>query len=405
MSSTEDVIRAMRREMRPLLETAMEGVLTKARSVLEEAEQQRTQGLLEVAQEHAKGLAKVADERDQVLAEVEARRTELSHEIEAMHKHKEAQEGRVELNIGGYRFETSVETLRRVPHTFFDAYFSGRYAQDVCNDGSIFVDRDGKHFGHILEYMRDGHLSVAEPDACSDTALLRALKREFGFYCIELYAEQVAQPEVAVVIGGYLLVPLNDNEGDSDEREIETLSTIKRYDASSGYGAAEPMSTLRHSFGACAVEGVLYVSGGLDTGDFSETHHSSVEKYSLSSNSWTFVAPLPEARANHVAVAVGSAMYILGGTGHSGGTANNLMYDTVSDTWTPVAAFPEARSEFVCCAVGSDIFIFGGVNVRLSVQDSVFKYDTLTSVWTSLAPTPTTLVVCFGRACLHCGSW
>jgi hypothetical protein len=37
------------------------------------------------------------------------------------------------------RFETSGQTLRRVPQTFFDAYFSGRYAQDVCADVSIFV--------------------------------------------------------------------------------------------------------------------------------------------------------------------------------------------------------------------------------------------------------------------------
>jgi hypothetical protein len=79
------------------------------------------------------------------LAEVDARRAELQREVAAMHVQKEAQEGRVELNIGGYRYETSVQTLRRVPHTFCDAYFSGRYAQDVCNDGSIFVDRDGEH--------------------------------------------------------------------------------------------------------------------------------------------------------------------------------------------------------------------------------------------------------------------
>jgi hypothetical protein len=72
-----------------------------------------------------------------------------------MHRFKEAQEDHVELNIGGYRFQTSVPTLRRVPHTFFDAYFSGRYSQDVCKDGSIFVDRNGEHVGHILEYMRD----------------------------------------------------------------------------------------------------------------------------------------------------------------------------------------------------------------------------------------------------------
>jgi hypothetical protein len=50
-----------------------------------------------------------------------------------------------------------------VPHTFFDAYFSGRYAQDVRNDGHISVSRDGEHFGHDLEYMRNGAVSVAEP--------------------------------------------------------------------------------------------------------------------------------------------------------------------------------------------------------------------------------------------------
>jgi hypothetical protein len=71
-----------------------------------------------------------------------------------------------------------------VPHNFFDAYFSGRYAQDMCADGSIFVDRDGEHFGHVLEYMRDGVLAVAEPCALSNVSLLRILKRDFGFYCM-----------------------------------------------------------------------------------------------------------------------------------------------------------------------------------------------------------------------------
>jgi hypothetical protein len=122
----------------------MEGVLTKARTMLEDVEQRRAGGLMEVAKERAEGLAELDAERAAGLAEVEARRIELQREIAAMHKHKEAQEGRVELNIGRYRFETSVQTLRRVPHTFFDTYFSGRYAQDVLNDGSIFVDRDGE---------------------------------------------------------------------------------------------------------------------------------------------------------------------------------------------------------------------------------------------------------------------
>jgi hypothetical protein len=121
----------------------------------------------DLIKERAQLFIEVADERAKALAEVDARRAGLGREATAMHKHKEAHEGHVKLNIGGYCFETSVQTLRRVPHTFFDAYFSGRYAQDVCADGSIFVDRCGEHFGHILEYMRDGVVSAAEAGAKS----------------------------------------------------------------------------------------------------------------------------------------------------------------------------------------------------------------------------------------------
>jgi hypothetical protein len=111
MSSTEGTLAILRREMHPLLETAMESVLTKVRRALEDAEQERTEGLVLVAEERAKGLTEVAEERTEGLAEVDARRTELSWEIAAMHMHQEVQERRVELNIGGHRFETSVQAL------------------------------------------------------------------------------------------------------------------------------------------------------------------------------------------------------------------------------------------------------------------------------------------------------
>jgi hypothetical protein len=88
-----------------------------------------------------------------------------------------------------------VQTLRRVPHTFFDAYYSGRYAQEVCDDGSIFVDRNGEHFGHVLEYVRDGVVSVAEPGAQPSVELLHMLKSEFDFYSIDVGAEQAAEPD------------------------------------------------------------------------------------------------------------------------------------------------------------------------------------------------------------------
>jgi hypothetical protein len=378
MLSTEETLEAMRREMRPLLETAMEGVLNKARGALEEAEQQRADRLAVVADERAKGLADIDAERAKGLAEVDTRRAELGREIAAMHRKKEAQEGHVVLNIGGYRYETSVQTLRRVPHTFFDAYFSGRYAQDVCNDGSIFVDRDGEHFGHVLEYMRDGVVSVAAPGEHPSIPLLRILKREFGFYSIELYAEAPAEPlqtEAAYVMGGF-------SEG-------ERLPSMERCDALTGqWSAAAAMSTARHSFGACVIAGEIYVSGGSD-----ETRNilSSVEKYSPSSDTWSAVVPLPDAREYHGTIAVESTMYVLGGrrsiNGRQGDTASALKFDSMHGIWSEIAPLPRARENFAACAIEHDIYVFGGYYQNWP-QATVFKYDTLTNIWSTLAPMP-----------------
>jgi N-acetylneuraminic acid mutarotase len=378
MQSTEETLEAMRREMRPLLEAAMEGVLNRARDVLKKTERQRAQGLVEVAEERAKGLAELAEEHAKGLAEVDARRAELHREVTAMQMHQAAHEGRVELNIGGYRFETSVQTLRRVPHTFFDAYFSGRYAQDVCHDGSIFVDRDGEHFGHVLEYMRDGVLSAAEPGACPSVSLLRALQREFGFYCIELCAEQPTephQPEVALVMGGY--------------RAGSTLASMERYDLSSGqWSVAAAMTTARSHFGACTLAGELYVTGGFST----DTHGplSSVEKYTPSSDSWSAMAPLPSARFQHAAVAVGSSLYVLGGLARNSLdsiSASVLKFDSTRGTWSQVEPMPEPRYCHAACAIGSDIYIFGGC-CEVGRQTSVFKYDTENNTWSTLVPMP-----------------
>ncbi|CAI0383994.1 unnamed protein product [Linum tenue] len=64
----------------------------------------------------------------------------------------------VRLNIGGKKFSTTVDTLtNREPQSMLAAMFSGRHT--LCQDsdsGQIFVDRDGKHFRHVLNWLRDG---------------------------------------------------------------------------------------------------------------------------------------------------------------------------------------------------------------------------------------------------------
>jgi N-acetylneuraminic acid mutarotase len=267
-----------------------------------------------------------------------------------------------------------VQALRRVPHTFFDAYFSGRYAQDVCDDGSIFVDRDGEHFGHVLEYMRDGVVSVAEDGACPSVSLLRLLKREFGFYCMELCTERVAepeQPEMAYVMGGRGV-------------GLTMLSSMERYDASMGqWSEAAAMGTARWAFGACVVAGELYVTGGRDENN----RLSSVEKNTPSTDTWSAVAPLPAPRSNHAAVAVGSAMYVLGGLDGAAAIASVLKIDSTQGTWSQVAPMPVANFGMAACTIGSDIYVFGGYDGAQALA-SIFKYDTEANVWSTLAPMP-----------------
>jgi hypothetical protein len=357
-------------DLRAALGTCVAGLVATARTRLEGAH-------AHIAKERAQGLTEVAAERAKALAEVDARRADLGREVAAMHTHQEAQQGRVELNIGGYRFETSVQTLRRVPHTFFDAYFSGRYAQDVCNDGSIFVDRDGEHFGHILEYMRDGVVSVAEAGAYPSVSMLRALKREFGFYCIELITEgpvELEQLEMVLLMGG-----------SGDDGGI--LSSMEQYDTASGaWSTKAAMGTGRSEFGACTLAGEAYVIGGLDE----QNVLSSVEKYSRSSDTWSTVAPLPEARAFCAAISVGSAIYVLGGEISEDYvlTESVLKFDEAQGAWSIVAPMPEARSAFSACTVGTDIYVFGGIAAQRGAQTSVYKYDTEANTWSVLAPMP-----------------
>jgi hypothetical protein len=168
--------------------------------------------------------------------------------------------------------------------------------------------------------MRDGVVSVADPGACPSVSLLRALKREFGFYCIELMAEQALepeQPEMAYVMGGEIA-------------SSDTISSMERYDTASGqWRAVSPMGTARDLFGACMLAGELYVTGGRDV---SNQRLSSVEKYAPSSDTWSAVVSMPYVRSNHASVVVGAAIYVLGGIDGTAALGSVLKFDSTQGT-------------------------------------------------------------------------
>jgi hypothetical protein len=337
-------------------------------------------GLADLAKERAKGLAEVNTERAKGIPKVAEEKSDLHREIAAMQKQQEAQQGRVVLDIGGYRYTTSVQTLRRLPGTFFDAYFSGRYTMDRSKDGSIFIDRDGKHFGQVLEYLRDGVVSVAEKDASElDVGELRWLKREFGFYCIELSAEP---QEVAFVVGGR----------DDDD---SMLASTERYDLSSGvWREASPMALARDELGLCMLSGGgLCATGGLTSGD---EIVANVERYDPGLDTLSAAPSLPRPRYAHSACTVGDAVYVLSGVEEDEErgeyTVNRVLkFDSRMQIWSEVAPMPEERDNAGACVLGSDIYIIGGRNDDTEGTSTTYRFSTKTNEWATLAPMPKSL--------------
>jgi uracil-DNA glycosylase len=44
------------------------------------------------------------------------------------------------------------------------AMFSGRHLNSQDEDGRYFIDRDGTHFRHILNFLRDGETYLPTED-------------------------------------------------------------------------------------------------------------------------------------------------------------------------------------------------------------------------------------------------
>ena len=98
---------------------------------------------------------------------------------------KRARTGHVVLNVGGMRFETTVDTLCSFSGSFFAKMFGGSYDTRAEPDGSYFIDRSGEHFGQVLNFMRTYRLALPPTQAG-----MVALQEELEYY-------QLTGPEYA----------------------------------------------------------------------------------------------------------------------------------------------------------------------------------------------------------------
>jgi len=113
--------------------------------------------------------------------------------------------GKVILDVGGEKYTTSVETLTREKDTFFTALFSRQWELERDpKDDSIFIDRDGKIFTHILAYLRTDILSK---DVMTNEVFRQNLIVEAKYFHLHKLIEILTEAERidALFIGGTLL--------------------------------------------------------------------------------------------------------------------------------------------------------------------------------------------------------
>jgi hypothetical protein len=129
---------------------------------------------------------KIVDDASETIAELVLEQARVAaHEQVRVAAHAEAsRSGTVLLRLSGcgqQRFTVSRATLTKSEGSFFEAMFSGRHSVHEEEDGAVFIDRDGTHFEHILNWMRDDEGSLPVVEALSASVKL-ALAVEADYY-------------------------------------------------------------------------------------------------------------------------------------------------------------------------------------------------------------------------------
>ena len=146
------------------------------------------------------------------------------------------------------------------------------------------------------------------------------------------------------------------------------------------------MPTERSEIAAAALDGKIYVAGGLIvtgiSGDF--------QVYDVGQDRWRNLAPLP-VRLHHAALAaVAGRLYLTGG--YTGLTFKvdqraTWSYDPAADAWRSVAQMPGPRSAHAAAEIGGKLYVVGGVGPH---AEALWAYDPKADRWdTSLARLPT----------------
>lgn len=155
-----------------------------------------------------------------------------------------------------------------------------------------------------------------------------------------------------------------------------------QYDpATDAWTGIAPVPTPRGGFAVAAVDGKVYVMGGMlsrPTHRWGWRDGDMVEEYNPKTNQWVRKANLLAPGHAFTAVTVGSRIYLLGG--------HKLeVYDPAADSWTKAAPVPIFVAYFGAFESKGKIFVLPGM---LATTWAMQEYDPSANAWRVLAAAP-----------------
>jgi N-acetylneuraminic acid mutarotase len=181
------------------------------------------------------------------------------------------------------------------------------------------------------------------------------------------------------------------------------LATVERYTPSTNSWASVAPLPASRSGAAAAYDGVgaIYVAGGSPTAN-GTTGSNTLYKYTVSTNTWSALAPLPlNIRDAAAVVGPDGTLEVLGGISNGSAVASVETYDPSTNTWSMNTALPGAVSGAAAVVDGlGRIDLIGGFNaskapVSTVLVSQVVNSPTAAPAFTS-SPSSSSLTVASG---------
>lgn len=182
------------------------------------------------------------------------------------------------------------------------------------------------------------------------------------------------------------------------------------------WSTRSPLHSPRFGSGAAALNGRIYVVGGID---ISLHALSTIDIFDPETNSWSSGTPLPTPTIAPGVVAINGHLYSIGGLVTVGPEFSRLtgaveVYDPTNNNWASRTLLPRPTQGLLVATVGGLIYALGGLSGR-GEENSTWIYNPQNDTWrqgaavpayqSSLALSPDQVAVVNGKIYVFDQSW